>query len=157
MNKTIAATAVLAVVLSACATSPKSFYDNPAKQDVTALCRSVIETKDAKFQRDVAAELTRRGMTLEGCQAKINQQNTAITAIALVGAVAAVGVIAANGGGGGYAAPAKPAMDYDCMGGTGDGPLYIQGPVYVGSNDPYRLDANKNGIGCEATDKAFGA
>lgn len=43
------------------------------------------------------------------------------------------------------------ASDVDCAGGTGDGPRYVSGPVYViDGQDPYRLDGNDNdGIGCE--------
>lgn len=154
--KVLLSIAVSAMVLSACATSPKSFYDNPSKQDVTALCRAASETKDVQFQRDLARELTTRGMTAESCAAKIKQQNGAIAAVALIGAVAAVGVVAANGGGGGYSAPAR-TTDYDCAGGRGDGPYYVYGPKYVGSYDPYGLDADGDGMGCEANDKAYGA
>lgn len=40
------------------------------------------------------------------------------------------------------------ASDYDCEGGSGDGPLYT-GTVEVLGVDHYGLDANNNGIGCE--------
>jgi acyl-CoA reductase-like NAD-dependent aldehyde dehydrogenase len=40
------------------------------------------------------------------------------------------------------------ASDYDCEGGSGDGPLYT-GPVTVVGEDHYGLDANSNQIGCE--------
>ena len=39
--------------------------------------------------------------------------------------------------------------DYDCVGGPGDGPYY-SGKVSVWGFDPYKLDADKNGLGCEA-------
>jgi len=38
--------------------------------------------------------------------------------------------------------------DYDCLGGSGDGPDYT-GTVTVIGEDHYGLDANSNGIGCE--------
>lgn len=41
------------------------------------------------------------------------------------------------------------ASDYDCPGGSGDGPEYAPGPVEVIGTDIYGLDANNNGIGCE--------
>jgi hypothetical protein len=41
------------------------------------------------------------------------------------------------------------ASDYDCAGGSGDGPRYVQGPVTVVGDDHYRLDADGDGIGCE--------
>jgi hypothetical protein len=157
MKFTHIVTAIAAsATLAGCATSPKTFYENPAKQDVTALCRAFGETKDAQFQQDLAVELTKRGMTAEACIAKIQQQNAAIAAVALVGTVAAVGVVAANGGG--YSAPSYgPAMDKDCYGGKGDGPLWQYGPIYVGGYDPHGLDADNDGTGCEASDVAYGS
>jgi acyl-CoA reductase-like NAD-dependent aldehyde dehydrogenase len=41
------------------------------------------------------------------------------------------------------------ASDYDCEGGSGDGPQYT-GTVTVVGEDHYGLDANGNGVGCEA-------
>jgi hypothetical protein len=41
------------------------------------------------------------------------------------------------------------AGDYDCAGGTGNGPNYVAGPLRVLSPDPFRLDADHDGIGCE--------
>lgn len=39
--------------------------------------------------------------------------------------------------------------DVDCLGGGGNGPRYVQGPVRVHGSDQYGLDANHDGIGCE--------
>jgi PASTA domain len=41
------------------------------------------------------------------------------------------------------------ASDYDCAGGSGNGPRYIQGPIQVRPPDPFGLDADGDGIGCE--------
>jgi hypothetical protein len=41
------------------------------------------------------------------------------------------------------------ASDYDCTGGSGDGPLYT-GTVEVLGDDHYGLDADGDGIGCES-------
>lgn len=41
-----------------------------------------------------------------------------------------------------------PASDYDCEGGGGDGPAYT-GYVRVIGSDPYGLDADGDGVGCE--------
>lgn len=41
------------------------------------------------------------------------------------------------------------ASDYDCEGGSGNGPYYT-GTVTVVGADPYGLDADGDGIGCEA-------
>jgi hypothetical protein len=40
------------------------------------------------------------------------------------------------------------ALDYDCLGGSGDGPLYTGRVVGVGY-DHYGLDADRDGVGCE--------
>jgi len=41
------------------------------------------------------------------------------------------------------------ASDYDCAGGSGNGPRYVQGPVKVRPPDPFDLDADNDGLGCE--------
>lgn len=41
------------------------------------------------------------------------------------------------------------ASDVDCAGGSGNGPAYVQGPVYVVGVDIYGLDRNHDGVGCE--------
>jgi hypothetical protein len=41
-------------------------------------------------------------------------------------------------------------VDVDCAGGSGNGPSYVTGPVRVIGDDVYGLDADGNGIGCEA-------
>jgi PASTA domain len=41
------------------------------------------------------------------------------------------------------------ASDYDCAGGSGNGPKYVQGPVRVRPPDPFDLDADGDGLGCE--------
>lgn len=41
------------------------------------------------------------------------------------------------------------ASDVDCAGGSGDGPAYVSGTVRVVGNDPYGLDADDNGWGCD--------
>jgi hypothetical protein len=40
------------------------------------------------------------------------------------------------------------ARDVDCAG-TGNGPAFVTGPVQVVGEDVYRLDPNKDGVGCE--------
>ena len=49
----------------------------------------------------------------------------------------------------GYSPCLPPASDYDCAGGTGDGPEFVSGPVRVTGSDPYGLDSDNDGIGCE--------
>jgi resuscitation-promoting factor RpfB len=39
--------------------------------------------------------------------------------------------------------------DVDCAGGKGNGPSYVAGPVRVIKDDPYGLDRDHDGVGCE--------
>jgi resuscitation-promoting factor RpfB len=48
----------------------------------------------------------------------------------------------------GYSPCLPPAPDYDCLGGSGDGPAYT-GIVRVTGSDLYGLDADGEGVGCE--------
>jgi len=48
-----------------------------------------------------------------------------------------------------YSGCVPVASDVDCKPGSGDGPAYISAPVKILKNDPYRLDFDKDGIGCE--------
>ena len=41
------------------------------------------------------------------------------------------------------------ASDVDCVGGSGNGPAYVKGPVKVIGKDIYGLDKDGDGIGCE--------
>lgn len=40
--------------------------------------------------------------------------------------------------------------DYDCAGGSGNGPNYVQGPVTVVGYDEFDLDREGDGVGCES-------
>jgi hypothetical protein len=48
----------------------------------------------------------------------------------------------------GYKPCLPPASDYDCIGGSGDGPKYTSRVVITG-RDIYRLDTDGDGIGCD--------
>jgi len=48
----------------------------------------------------------------------------------------------------GYSPCLTPASDYDCAGGSGDGPKYT-GLVHVTGSDPYDLDRDGDGLGCD--------
>lgn len=41
------------------------------------------------------------------------------------------------------------ASDVDCAGGSGNGPAYVSGPVYVIGTDVYELDRDGDGIACD--------
>lgn len=42
------------------------------------------------------------------------------------------------------------ASDVDCAGGSGNGPAYVQGPVYVVDEDIHDLDRDGDGVGCDS-------
>jgi beta-lactam-binding protein with PASTA domain len=48
----------------------------------------------------------------------------------------------------GYSPCLAPAFDYDCRGGSDNGPKYT-GPVRVTGSDPYELDNDHDGKACE--------
>jgi hypothetical protein len=68
--------------------------------------------------------------------------------------------LADSGGGGegggagddcqGYDPCISPGPDVDCASGSGNGPRYVDGPVYVNGDDPYGLDSDGNGMGCQS-------
>ena len=41
------------------------------------------------------------------------------------------------------------ALDYDCAGGTGNGPRWVDGPITVVGPDKFGLDRDGDGVGCE--------
>jgi hypothetical protein len=42
------------------------------------------------------------------------------------------------------------AVDVDCVGQDGNGPLYVTGPFKVVGRDDYYLDPDKDGVACES-------
>lgn len=41
------------------------------------------------------------------------------------------------------------SSDYDCEGGSGNGPDYVAGPIQVVGDDPFGLDRDGDGVACE--------
>jgi hypothetical protein len=85
-----------------------------------------------------------------------------VTVLFWGGLIGGCGYLIATGGSGtedstsGSCEPSYPddcldpdAADYDCEGGSGDGPEYVSGPIRVEGSDPFRLDSDGDGIGCE--------
>lgn len=49
-----------------------------------------------------------------------------------------------------YSGPCVPiASDVDCAGGSGNGPAYVEGPVWVVGSDIYDLDRDGDGVACD--------
>lgn len=52
----------------------------------------------------------------------------------------------------GYSRCLSPeASDYDCAGGSGDGPRYVSGPLRVTGTDVFGLDRDGDGVACDAS------
>jgi hypothetical protein len=152
--RSLATLLALACVLSGCAVSPKTFYASPEKVKDTTLCRTYFEAVrdgNAQYAADIAAEAQHRGLTYDQCQKKVATEDGMLIATAVVATAVGVGIACKDGCGGGGYVP-TPRLDYDCLGGPGDGPYYVQGPIAVGWNDEYDLDRDGDGIGCEIGD-----
>lgn len=158
---------ILAVIsacalVSSCAASSKTFYADASKVKDTQLCRTFFEANQAgnqQFAFDLATEAQRRGLTAEVCRKKVEVENGVLVATALVATAVGVGIACQNGcSGGGYSAPSyrSATVDYDCLGGGGDGPYYVQGPFRLNGPDVYGLDRDRDGIACELGEGGFG-
>jgi hypothetical protein len=89
-----------------------------------------------------------------GLRLRLHLLGSAVTVV-----IIAVGCASgpSNGGGGGgncdpsYAGECLDpnASDYDCAGGSGNGPEYVYGTVQVVGDDHYGLDGDGDGAGCE--------
>ncbi|WP_422049128.1 excalibur calcium-binding domain-containing protein [Shimia sp.] len=81
----------------------------------------------------------------------INRLNTrallVLTIAQLIGATAAAAQPCHPSYKGACLPPNGP--DVDCAGGSGNGPIYVKGPIRVVGPDPYKLDRDKDGIACE--------
>jgi uncharacterized protein YabE (DUF348 family) len=66
-----------------------------------------------------------------------------------VSEVIAVGTKAASSCDPNYSGCVPISSDVDCLGGSGNGPAYVRGPVRVIGSDIYGLDSDNDGTGCE--------
>lgn len=101
------------------------------------------------LRASVAAPAVALVLALGGCG---GSDDTSTPPPQVGGATGVTGSASSSGGGDctpGYSPCLQPASDYDCQGGTGDGPKYT-GRVEVTGSDPYDLDADGNGVGCES-------
>lgn len=161
MKFQISAAALAAcALLSGCAASSKTFYADASKVKDTQLCRTFFDEQNkggGQFAYDLAAEANRRGLTAEQCRTKVDTENGVLLATALVATAVGVGIACQNGcAGGGYSPPAYASADYDCLGGGGNGPYYVQGPFRLSGPDIYGLDRDGDGIACEFGEGGFG-
>jgi len=116
--------AMLALTLASCTTTPAQFDKNPKAVDRASLCRTYLESYDQSFRERIAVELASRGVPAYECPRIVQAQNQAVAALAAVALVGtAVAVCANNNCGGGYYRPApvyqgncQYAWQYDSLG-----------------------------------------
>lgn len=115
MKRTIVG--LLCVSLTACAMSPRYFYENRETLSDSRICRTWIsalqQNAPASYTFDIGQEADRRGYTLDRCSDKVAKENTAA---AIVGGAALVGAaIAASrrSGGGAVGGGASTVQDYE--------------------------------------------
>jgi hypothetical protein len=116
---------MMSLALASCTTTQAEFVKKPSAVSKAALCKTVLDTQDPVFQRQLLGEILRRGMSVPECQQMVIQQQqaaAALVAIAVVGT--AVAVCANNNCGGGYT-PARryPGNCYSYYDRAADGSL----------------------------------
>lgn len=113
----------------------------PQVPDVVGL--TVSQAERALRQAGFEARVVRSGAT--GTPGTITSQTPAAGVAARPGRQVRITTPNCTAG---YSPCLPPASDYDCAGGSGDGPRYT-GFVRVTGSDPYGLDADNDGYGCE--------
>ncbi len=96
------------------------------------------------------------GNTLAQAKASHRQRPTASTPVSGPASSGPASSAPAAGSPGEQLRPVLPRVclhdgigDYDCAGGSGNGPNYVDGPIKVLPPDPFDLDRDGDGTGCE--------
>jgi hypothetical protein len=124
-------------------------------------CLYVFQWTIVKTRWSLSVDATEKAVLQQYANACPNSTFTTYAArVKLVGKKASTGGGGGNGGGGGgngggknctpgYSPCLPPMSDYDCANGSGNGPGYAYGPIYVSGSDPYDLDQDGDGVACE--------
>lgn len=133
----------------------EAYIDALAVAGITAGCGAGTYCPTAHIPRDQMASLVGRALGLEPVDVPPPTTTTTSTTTTTV---ATTTTTQPQDDGQGYGChpayvdcvPNHP-VDVDCAGGSGNGPVYVQGPIRLVnvSNDPYGLDSDNDGIGCE--------
>lgn len=110
--------------------------------------KSILKTKGVNGVKTSTFEIT----LADGVQTdkKLTKEETTTNSIAEVTAIGTKIAVVPPACDPNYSGACVPiASDVDCLGGSGNGPAYVKGPVYVIGKDIYHLDSDGNGIGCE--------
>jgi hypothetical protein len=116
-NKGMTSALLIAGMLSGCAVTPSSFYQNPSGHGDAKICRAYQGKEagsDSRFRSALSSELSRRGKSVSDCPSIIadaDRTNAAIGA-ALVGAAVLYQASKSGGGGGGSAAATTGDYSY---------------------------------------------
>ncbi len=155
-------------------TSQQQSSDKPTEHQPVITTKTVTETSDIPFTSTTVDDSTLAKGKTEVRVAGVNGVKTSTYEVTYADGVQTdkklikeetttepIGEVTAIGT---YVAETKPACDpnytgacvpnvypadVDCAGGSGNGPYYVQGPVYVVGVDRYGLDANHDGVGCQ--------
>jgi hypothetical protein len=153
LNKRVArllgGVSILLVVAVGCGSSADSSGENESQQRAAALQRAQQQAAQRReLRRQVArvrqARAPRQAARQRARRAEARRQRAA-AAVAAEAATTAESSCDPNYSG---ACLDPSASDYDCEGGSGDGPYYT-GTVTVVGADPHGLDSDGDGIGCE--------
>lgn len=112
----VAALVACIAVLSGCAMSSATYYQNRSRASDLQLCKTARgqeAKRNTKFRADVLAELRRRGVSDQMCNQKIQAQRAAIAAGIAAGALAYAATQDGGGGGGPRSGGYAPETDYD--------------------------------------------
>jgi hypothetical protein len=118
--------ASLALGLAGCSTtSQEAFRQNPKGVPKVDICRTLLQTQDPNFAREMVAELTRRSVNPYDCPSMVQKQDQAGAALAVIAVGGAAVAYCANHncGGGGYGGPRYPGNCYSYYDRAADGSL----------------------------------
>jgi hypothetical protein len=129
-----------------------------AQTTTCALARSAARKLTNGYRTYVTGYSTKRGRYYRFKLVSKNRRRTVFVYEGHAGAARllfAIAVVRTNGGDGSGCDPnyagacLRPDVsDYDCRGGSGDGPYYT-GPVRIVGDDHYDLDRDGDGVACE--------
>lgn len=105
----LGAAAVLSLALVGCTTTQEAFRQNPKEVPKVDICRTLMQTQDPTFSRELAGELVRRGVNPFECPSMVQKQDQAAAALVAVAVIGgAVAYCANRNCGGGYAPSPYP-------------------------------------------------